>query len=240
MGFNKEIDEEVRLMFFRDELISEKCSFSLYQGTEFLRKARFYLNTLEAFLEKEKTAELESLSEHARRIPESNCGDFWARNYPIYWEEMFQEQLRSSFLVSLTSFLEDHLKIICWLATIIRREKKDPRTWFKKVYKRSQDFLEKSGVCFETKKHEWNFINNLYEMRNVFVHFGGRIYSLKDEKREMAIHSFIKNQPNLSESHGYIKVKKEFFYEALEVAESLIFYVHDEIVSLCTRFSKDR
>jgi hypothetical protein len=228
------VEGEVWLEHLRYELITDKCSFSRHRGTDFLKKAKFYLDTLEVFIEKEKAAELESLSKSALRIPESKRGDFWAWNYPIHWEDIFEEQLRRSFLVSLTSFLENHLKTICWEVAIIKKINEDPRTWREKVYKKSRRLLQK--ICSKTKDREWKFVSNLYELRNVFVHFGGQIEALKNKERKINIYNFIKSQPYLSESHGFIKLKKEFSFKALSMAENLIFYVHDEIVSLCNGF----
>jgi hypothetical protein len=239
MEFTLEIDEKYRLKLLRYELIRDKCSFSRYKGLDFLEKAKFYLDTLEDFIQKEKSAELESLSKSAERIPESKRGDFWAWNYPIHWEDIFEEKLRSSFLVSLTSFLEDYLKTICHEIAIIQKINEEPFDWDRDIYKKSRQLLKKSGTCSKPKDQEWNFIYHLYSLRNLFVHNGGHFNRLKNVKKKVKLENFIKSESYLSESHGFIKLNKEFCFRALDIIKNLIFYIHDEQISLCIRLSKN-
>jgi len=130
---------------FRSFIIEEGCTFNQVRATDFLAEAQFYLKTIEEFIEGERTREVELLEKEADLLPESSKGNFWANYYPIHWETIFESQLRSSFIVSLASFIEDYIKRVSWEVAIIMRNGKDPRKVTHDVLRNLRKFLKKCG-----------------------------------------------------------------------------------------------
>jgi hypothetical protein len=88
-----------------------------------LARFRFYIETLEKFISDQETAEVVSLETEAGKLNEKARGEFWARHYPVHWNEIFRTTLRSSFLISVMSFEETTVTLICGDVQIITRAK---------------------------------------------------------------------------------------------------------------------
>ena len=231
MGSEKTEDIQIQELF-RDDLIEEKCEFSHYRATDFLKEAHFYLATFEEFIPKEKSSEITQLEKHADRLPESQRGAFWAQHYPIHWSDIFEEQLRSSFIISLASFAEDYLKRICCEVAIIERVPEDPREWGRSIFKKARKFLTNHGGFSNPTDSDWTFLYRIYDIRNIYVHRRGNLHRCRDTSK---IEKFILLQPGISESNGFIKLEKEFCFVALEVVDRMIRSLYEEQVALCTR-----
>ncbi|MCD6335854.1 MAG: hypothetical protein J7M27_11070 [Candidatus Latescibacteria bacterium] len=229
---SEKIEDIQRAELFRDYLIEEKCEFRHYRATNFLKEAHFYLETFEEFISKEKSSELTQLDKHADRLPESQRGAFWAQYYPIHWSEIFEKQLRSSFIISLSSFAEDYLKHICWEVAIIERVHEDPREWGHSIFKETRKFLKNQGGFSSPTDSDWTFLYRIYDIRNVYVHHGGNLNRCRDASK---IEKFISLQPGISESNGFIELEKEFCFVVLEVVERMIRSLYEEQVAFCTR-----
>ncbi len=79
---------------------------------ETLKGLRFYLDTLEKFIDDEKSNEISRLKRHADGLSPDKQGEFWAWHYPVHWDEIFASQLRSSFVLTLMSLAESHVGMI--------------------------------------------------------------------------------------------------------------------------------
>jgi len=216
----------------RNQLVEELCAFSQVQATTFLEKARFYLETLEDFIDKEKKHEIANLEKEARKLPEPQRGSFWADYYPIHWEDIFEYQLRSSFIVSLMSFFEDRLKIICWEVAVIEQASEDPRTWNRAIIKTGRRFLREHGFMPEPLDSEWGLLYKLYDLRNVFVHAGGHLNGPNDTSK---VRQLISSQPGISEQNGFIEIRKEFCFFTLDLIRRVIHTLHTDQVAFCER-----
>jgi hypothetical protein len=210
-------------------MIEEFCAFSQGEALKFLADMGFYLKTFEEFVEKEKSQELKLLEERADRIPKSRRGEFWADYYPIHWENIFEAQLRSSFVVSLSSFVEDYLKTVCWEVSIIQRVDEDPRTWTRGLLRRFREFLRSHGFS-DPGASEWSFLYNVYRLRNVFVHNGGHLNGPREYPH---LDEFISSEAGLGESNGYIELNKEFCFRALEVIDRVVKSIQQQETGLC-------
>src|ERR1051325_10307360 len=82
------------------------------EATEAVSGLRFYLETLESFIEGEREKEISALSKHVEHLASDDQGEFWAWHYPVDWDEIFASQLRSSFVVTVMSLAESHLAMV--------------------------------------------------------------------------------------------------------------------------------
>ena len=82
------------------------------EATATLERLKFYLETLEAFIDSELEKEMSNLKRQAEHIPDEDKGEFWAWHYPVHWEHIFASQLRASFVVTLMSLAESHLGMV--------------------------------------------------------------------------------------------------------------------------------
>ena len=221
-----------RAEFFRSFIIEDGCAFSQRRAGDFLAEAQFYLKTIEEFIEGERARELELLGKEADLLPESCRGNFWADYYPIHWETIFESQLRSSFVVSLASFIEDYIKTVGWEVAIIMREGKDPREISRDVLRNLRRFLENRGGFREPDDSLWGFLYNTYRLRNVLVHNGGKLHG---PRRYKDLTHFIASESGLSEEHGFIKIGRLFCEKALQHIQQFVQALNQQQRSLCKR-----
>jgi hypothetical protein len=165
-----------RVESFRSFIIEEGYAFFQMRAEDFLAEARFYLETIEEFIEVERTKGTDLLKKEADLLPQSFRGNFQAAHYPIHWETIFESQLRSSFIVSLASFIEDYIKTVGWEVAIIMRDGEDPRKNNRDVLRNVRRFLKKCGGFREPDDSLWGFLCNMYRLRNVLVHNGGKLH----------------------------------------------------------------
>jgi hypothetical protein len=195
---------------FRQELIRAGGIFEdIFRLSEEISRLRFYLNTLEEFISTEEKVEIDQLERRTQSLSDEQRGEFWSWNYPVYWDEIFRDILRSSFLISLVSFTEKWLNMICHNTAIIVSSKITSSDLKGSVLERSRKFLEIFGGFMEPVKDKWDLIAHIYDVRNVFVHNGGSILQYRDQKR---LSRFIENQPGLSLSNDFINIKGEFCF----------------------------
>src|SRR6185436_4007495 len=94
---------------YRCEQILPRCR---REATDAITGLKFYLETLESFIEGEREREISRLSKHVEHLSSDDQGEFWAWHYPVHWDEIFANQLRSSFIVTLMSLAESHLGMV--------------------------------------------------------------------------------------------------------------------------------
>src|SRR5215212_8108902 len=82
------------------------------EALETLKGPKFYLDTLEGFIEGERAQEISELEKHAEQWEAVHEEDFWAWHYPVHWDEIFANQLRSSFVITLMSLAESHVGMV--------------------------------------------------------------------------------------------------------------------------------
>ena len=111
--------------------------------TNTTEEARFYFDTLVGFIESQEKKSVQHLKQVAGHVPESLKAEFWEYNYPYHWRDVFEENLKTSFIISYFSILEFYLKSIC---DVIYDGKS------KKMYKYSGKFPNKVRKYLE-KKH---------------------------------------------------------------------------------------
>lgn len=224
-----------RAEFFRSFIIEDGCAFSQGKAADFLAEAHFYLKTIEEFIEGARTRELDLLEKEADSLSESCRGNFWADYYPIHWETIFEFQFRSSFIVSLASFIEDYIKTVGWEVAIIMRDGKDPCKISCDVLHKLRRFLQKRGGFKEPDDSLWSFLYNTYKLRNVLVHNGGKLHG---PRRYKDLTRFIASESGISEEHGFIKIGRLFCEKALRHTQQFVQALHQQQRSFCKRAAK--
>lgn len=215
---------------FRQAWIEESCALSQYLADEFLSKAKFYLKTIEEFIATSRAAEIAALQKEADDLSPPRRPDYWSWHYPIHWEEIFEAQLRSSFVVTLASFVEDYLKTICEEVAVIERMNEKPRDWGTRVIQRARNFLREERGFPEPGEQSWSFLRNLYLLRNALVHGGGNIHKTRAAS---TLQHFIAEEADVSEEHGFARLGPGFCFRALTIVSQTVAALQSQQSALC-------
>lgn len=192
-----------------------------------MSELRQFLTTTEDFIAKEEAREIGILEKHSG----SSDPDFWAHHYPFEWQDVIGSQLRKSFVVSLMSLAEFHVGLLCRDVATITEAKITIEDLRGNVFSRARKFLETfAGFTFPTQG-EWEFVGDLYALRNNIVHNA----ALVDTDRNAArLEAFMKKAPGISNpSAGFLKIEKGFCLYILDQVEKFLRDVHAEYVALC-------
>lgn len=124
---------------------------------EELARLTHYLTSVEEFIAAERASDLADLHIRAIAVPQQHRAEYVDTFYPIHWELIFEGRLRSSFLVSLISFVEGHLRRVCDKVAIVARSKITSTDLRGSVLERAGKFLaifgEFKAPSDESSKH---------------------------------------------------------------------------------------
>lgn len=220
--------------FFREELIRSggEHTFGLYSLEEEVSQIRYYLQTMEEFIERQRRGEIEHLEKQAENLTEEQRSEFWAWYYPVHWDEIFARRLRSSFLISLVLFAETHLKQICRDTAVIVRSALKSSDLKGNMLERSKKFLEVFGKFSNPSSGDWGLITCIYDVRNVFVHHNGNICDYRKLNR---LKQFIDENPALSERYNFMGLEKGFCFFCLDKIDAFLEALRHEVRDLCDR-----
>ena len=219
---------------FRQQLIERGggTGFSPYGPKEELRRFRFYLDTFEKFISDQEAAEITVLDAEAKSLSEEARGEFWSDYYPVHWDEIFRETLRSSFLISLISFVEVTLVQLCRDVEVIANAPLSANDIKGTILERSQVFLRPFGGFTAPSDDQWTTLSRIYDVRNVQVHNGGALYASRHEAR---ITQFANSVAGLVETHGHLEVKPEFVSFTLNSIDQFLGSLLTQLEELCRR-----
>ena len=219
---------------FRRYLIERggSAGFSPYGPKEELQRFRFYLDTFEKFISDQEAAETAVLDAKAKGLPEEARGEFWSNYYPVHWDEIFRETLRSSFLISLISFIEVTLMQLCRDVEAIAKAPLSANNIKGTVLERSQVFLTTFGGFTAPSDDQWTTLYRIYDVRNVLIHNGGALYASRHEARVM---QFASSVPGLVEKHGRLEVKPEFASFTFDSIDQFVASLQTQLGELCRR-----
>ena len=218
---------------FREELIRAGgiISYDIFSIEGEISKLRFYFKTMESFIEKEEAEEAKRFEEYTRNLNDRQKSSFWERNDPTPWDDIFLNTLRSSFLIVIVSYAETILKTICRDVGIILRTTIKCNDLKGNIFERSRKFLDCFGKFIKPTDKVWELINNIYYVRNVFVHNDG----FMDDSGRSRLTQFIKESPDIYETNDSIKIGADFCYFALESISSFLLVLRSEVQELCKR-----
>ena len=194
---------------------------------------KFYLETLEAFIEAEREKEISALKKEIDHRSSDDQGEFWAWHYPVHWDDIFASQIRSSFIVTLMSLVESHLGMVAEQASKIVNTRLKLRSLRERTMALDRRFLESQVGFTRPKKDSWKLINEIRLIRNCIVHANSTIYRTDNEK---SLESLVTRLPGLSASYGVVELAREFPEHCLTVAQNFLTELYDEASTMCQRF----
>ena len=203
------------------------------EATDAITGLKFYLETLESFIEGEREREISSLSKHVEHLSTDDQGEFWAWHYPVHWDEIFANQLRLSFIVTLMSLAEFHLGMVAEQTAEIASTPLKSRDLRGSSLDRDRRFLESLAGFNRPSQSSWNSLNEIREIRNCLVHANSTTYRSHNQKR---LESLVHKLPGLSATHGVIELSNEFPRHCLAVVKNFLIELYDEASAMCQNF----
>lgn len=222
---NVMIDNKYRCEWIIPSLRSEA------QGT--VTELKFYLETLESFIEAEREKEIPALTKEVDHLSSDDQGEFWAWHYPVHWDDIFASQIRSSFIVTLMSLAEAHLGMVAEQACHIASTPLKPRDLRGSAFERDRRFLESLAGFNRPAEESWDSLYEVREIRNCIVHANGTIYRSHNEKRLKAL---VTKRPGLNAGYGVIGLASEFPQHCLTVVQNFLTELYEEATTMCQKF----
>jgi len=220
----------IQWLGYRMESNTEKSNFyslCLTDAGEFwygytkdqLHGLRCYLSVMEEFISKSESKELSYLEKQSDMLSDQSKGNFWAMNYPVYWEEIFANNLRNSVILLLYKILEPYISILCRDIGKTTKIKLEDMKGGGSLYERIHKYLEEVGKFQSPTEKEWEVVINIYALRNMITHDdnSNEKNEIKMIKALMKIEALIMNKATgLSmSSDGMLSIGKEFCEYAL-------------------------
>lgn len=205
------------------------------EALETLKGLKFYIETLEGFIEGERAQEISELEKHAEQWEEVHQEDFWAWHYPVHWDEIFANQLRSSFVITLISLAESHVGMVAEQAYAIVGASITPKELRKSpFFERNRKHLEELAGFTRPDNKSWESLDEIRTIRNCIVHAGSRIY---DSRNQECVEALVRTLPGLSAPYKVLELSREFPVHSFNTVEGFITDLYDEASALCRRVS---
>ena len=191
---------------------------------EEIKKTKFFLDTMENFIEESEKNEVSQLEVGIVNLSEAERDEYWQWHYPIHWQEIFSNRIRSSFLLQICTFVEGELKEICnRVASIgdvpikVSELKGSTLTRPKKYLGAFANFDKPSSSC-------WKSMEFIFDIRNVMVHEAGFAGYYKNYN---SIKNFAKDLQGISFEYDCIEVDKVFCEYSLKEVEMFCKELHE-------------
>ncbi len=196
---------------------------------------------MEDFIDKKEEEEVASIKAKFPEGAEIN----WSYHYPIYWEDIFFTQLRSSFIVSIVSFAELNLDRVCKqvfniLTPPIKHTDKH-KDLKGGIIDRGKEYLRRFGKFNNPSDELWGIIKSIYLVRNCIVHNNNDIEDMESKKQEQ-IGNLVDKLPGLSAAaafvgesgkYGFLKINNEFPIFSIDRIQEFVSSLYDELEQLC-------
>lgn len=201
----------------RSSVLHSKGFLSPLLAFEELRQARFYIDTMEAFIESSESAEVTALEAQTLSMSADEKEEFWQWNAPIHWQEVFGMRIRSSFCTQLCSQVEATLATVSQNVQIIERcpvTVKNIKA--QNELGRHRLYLDAFGKFKGPSEAAWREVTFMFQMRNVNVHEQGFFGNVNDFK---AFKEFLDGLPNVKTSSNFIELKSDSCPALLQISE---------------------
>lgn len=195
----------------------------IYPYHEEIKKSRFFLETLEEFVEKSEGYEVSDLQKGLSGLSPEALDEFWQWHYPMQWEELFSNRIRASFIMQLCSFLEGEMKEICGRISVIARSPIKVSDLQGSTLSRPKKFLAAFGRFEIPTEENWTLVERIFDVRNVMVHEGGFAGTYRNLKK---MKDFAGRVPGLTFENSHIKVRREFCEYCLSVVTTFCDELH--------------
>jgi len=206
---------------------------------------RLYLQTMEDFIDRKEKEEVASIKAKFPESAEIN----WSYHYPVYWEDIFFTQIRSSFIVSIVSFAEVSLNRVCKqvfnILTPPIKHTDEHKELKGGIIDRGKKYLKKFGKFNNPNDELWSIIKSIYLVRNCIVHNNNDIEDMESKKQKQ-IGSLIGKLPGLLAApafvgdfgkYGFLKINYEFLIFSIDRIQEFVSSLYDELEQLCESLS---
>src|SRR5260370_40147322 len=116
----KRRSEHFRRQLRSDLLAGTADRWEISTPRDELEKFRCFARKSESFIDQAETSEIESLRDSVKHLSKDEQDEFLQWHYPVHWDEIFRSTIRSSVVVSLSSFLETFLTRQCYRVAVVR------------------------------------------------------------------------------------------------------------------------
>lgn len=185
----------------------------IYPYSEDLKKSRFFLETMEDFVDRSEADEVVALENDAHGLTAEQLDEYWQWHYPIHWQEIFSNRIRASFIMQLCSFVEGELNEICDRVAVIGSSPIKVSDLKGSTLSRPKKFLEAFARLDQPGEDSWTTLERIFDVRNVMVHEGGFAGGYRNHKKLL---DFGKVAPGLTFSNDHVQVKRAFCEYCLE------------------------
>lgn len=179
----------------------------VFSYREELDRTRFFLKTMEDFVEASEREEVAALEQGIARLTPEQHDEYWQWHYPFHWQEIFSNRLRTAFVLQLCTFLEGELNEICRRVEVIAEAPIGVGDLKGSTLDKAQKYLSAFAHFDRPSESSWALIQRIYHVRNVMVHYGGFSFPYRHHAKIVA---FSGEAPGLSLQNDFIQVKREF------------------------------
>ena len=187
-----------------------------------------FLQTVEGFIAREESQEVADIE---REFGE--CVD-WAEHYPWHWQDIIGSQLRQSYVVSLMSATEWHLKSICSEVNGILQAAVEPDDLKGGTLSRTRKFLTKIAKFSKPSTTMWDDVANIYLLRNILVHNTGMF----DGEKKGQVAAIMRQFPGIKLESGFVRFGPKFCRSVHQRVEGFFKDLQGEYVRLCQRLAR--
>lgn len=193
----------------REDYLSGEGIFGqfIYPYLEELKKSKFFLATMEDFVDSSEQREVAALEKGLEVLDSEQKHEFWQWHYPTHWQEIFSNRIRASFITQMCSFVEGELNRICDRVRVISRVPIKVSDLQGSTLSKAKKFLAAFAKLDFPSETSWNEIQRVFDVRNLMVHEGGFAGSSKSRNKLM---EFAGIAPGLALNHNHLEVKREF------------------------------
>jgi hypothetical protein len=175
-------------------------------------EARFYFDTLVEFIESQEKKSVQHLKQVAEKVPDNRKGEFWEYNYPYHWRGVFEENLKTSFVISLFSILEFYLKCICQVIYDGKSKKLEEYNKKERFPENFRQYL-KGYKSLDLSSLDWDSIKKLWQIRCIIVHNQGLCSIEKEDEKKLE--EFTNENDGISITNSCINIDLAFCKRAL-------------------------
>ena len=217
----------------REDILDFDGGLALGIAREIIRQHRLYLSDVEEFLEGKRATLTETLS----NVPDERAKlAFIGSKYPHLFEGTFQGITRSSFVVSLFSYVEFLLDHVCRDFKKVLNTNISHKDFWGSSLDKSRTFLTKLAEFKNPSPAQWDAMSRLHDVRNILVHSGGFLDGARDMNKVEKVVSENKGI-ECSEEMGYL-IQSEYCTDMLKMVDEFIISLQEEAKAICGRVKR--
>lgn len=201
---------------FRKKIINGSGIIGALCATEELKRANFFIDTMERFIMSSETVEVQQLELQALALSEEEKNEFWQWNYPVHWQDIFGVRIRSAFCAQLCSQVEATLGDIAHRVQIIERCRVKVKDIKGSTLEQHKLYLTAFARFNGPSAEIWKETSFLFKIRNAHVHQQGYVGELI---HDTAFSHFLSSISGIDTQNNFIELKAGSCTALLEITE---------------------